>query len=447
METVKISFKEKLGYGVGDLASNFIWAGASTFLAFFYTDVVGLTAAAVGTLLLVARVLDAFVDIGVGMLIEKTKTRYGKARPWLLWMAFPFGFAGFLLFTNPGWGEVGSLIFAYCTYLIVNIVYSGINVPYGVLNSRITQDPYDRSVLNIFRMFFAVVATIIVNMLTMPLVKTFGGGNTGWATTYGLFSGIAVILFLVCFMNTKERVQPTVVRKEVDMKRGFKALFRNKYWKQLVLLMVIFYINGGVNAGVSIYYAQNVLNDAELVGALGLAGMVPVLIGFFLIAPFIKRFGKRNVSIAGLVISMIGSCLLIIDPTSLAIVIISTVIKSFGFVPLSATLFAMLADTVDYGEWKNGIRSEGLIYSGGSFGLKAGSGIGAGLVGWILAAGGYAGSQAQQTESAIASIQFMFIYLPIILCCCMIGILMFYKLDREFPRVLADLEVIKNMKV
>ncbi|MFE0556837.1 glycoside-pentoside-hexuronide (GPH):cation symporter [Paenibacillus sp. NPDC058910] len=442
----KIRFKEKLGYGVGDLASNFIWAGASTFLAFFYTDVVGLTAAAVGTLLLIARVLDAFVDIGVGVLIEKTKSRYGKARPWLLWMAFPFGFAGFFLFINPGWGPTGSLIYAYSTYLIVNIVYSGINVPYGVLNSRITQDPYERSVLNIFRMFFAVVATILVNMLTLPLVKTFGGGNTGWATTFGIFSGIAVIMFLVSFFSTKERVQPTVVRKEVDLKRGFKALFRNKYWKQIVLAMVIFYISGGVSGGASIYYAQYVLNDANLVGTLGLAGMIPVLIGFFLIAPFIKRFGKRNVSIAGLVISLIGSSIIIINPTSLAIVITSTVIKSVGFVPLSASLFAMLADTVDYGEWKTGIRNEGLIYSGGSFGLKAGSGIGAGLVGWILAAGGYMGSQAQQTASAIASIQFMFIYLPIIICICLIGLLVFYKLDKEFPRVLADLEEIKNMK-
>ncbi|OBZ15762.1 MFS transporter [Bacillus sp. FJAT-26390] len=446
METKKISFKEKLGYGVGDLASNFIWAGASTFLAFFYTDVVGLTAAAVGTLLLIARVLDAFVDIGVGVLIEKTRSRYGKARPWLLWMAFPFGLAGFLLFFNPGWGPTGSLIYAYSTYLLVNIVYSGINVPYGVLNSRITQDPYERSVLNIFRMFFAVVATILVNMLTLPLVKMFGGGNSGWATTYGIFSGIAVIMFLVSFFSTKERVQATVVRKEVDIKRGFKALFRNKYWKQIVLVMVIFYISGGVSGGASIYYAQYVLNDVNLVGTLGLAGMVPVLIGFFLIAPFIKRFGKRNVSIAGLVISLIGSSIIIINPASLAIVITSTVIKSVGFVPLSATLFAMLADTVDYGEWKTGIRNEGLIYSGGSFGLKAGSGIGAGLVGWILAAGGYVGSQAQQTTSAITSIQFMFIYLPIIICICLIGLLMFYKLDKEFPRVLADLEEIKNMK-
>lgn len=180
MDTSKIKFSEKLGYGVGDMASNLVWMSAATFLTFFYTDVVGLSAAAVGTLLLIARVFDGFVDIGVGALVDKTKSRHGKARPWLLWLAIPFGLSGILLFTAPDFGPTGALIYAYVTYFLVNIIYSAINVPYGVLNSMITQEPYQRSLLNIFRMVMALTASVAVTSLTNPMVEAFGGGKSGW---------------------------------------------------------------------------------------------------------------------------------------------------------------------------------------------------------------------------------------------------------------------------
>ena len=442
--TEKISLKEKIGYAFGDVGSNFIWTAAAAFLTFYYTDVIGLGAAAVGTLLLIARVFDGFVDIGVGALIDRTKSKHGKARPWLLWMAIPFGLAGFLLFTVPDLSLNGALIYAYVTYLIVNIIYSLINVPYGVLNSLITQDPYQRSVLNIFRMVFALSGALAVNMLTIRLVNSFGGGKPGWSMTFILFGTIAVALFFITFLTTKERVKPSVVQKEIPLKRGIKALFRNKYWILVLLLCITSLIIYGVNTAVNIYYAQYVLHDVKQVATLGMASLIPKLVCLLFIAPFIKRFGKRNVSMAGIIFIIAGSLIMAVDPSSLNLILIGTIVKSFGLAPIIGTTFALLADTVDYGEWKTGIRTEGLVYSAGSFGSKAGSGIGAALVGWLLSAGGYVSGQQTQSEAAIASLHFLFIYLPIILSVIMFIILWFYKLDKEYPQIMKDLNEVKN---
>ncbi|MEC0091178.1 MFS transporter [Paenibacillus macquariensis] len=445
MEQTKIKFSEKLGYGVGDMASNLIWTSAATFLTFFYTDIVGFSAAAVGTLLLIARFFDAFVDIGVGVLVDKTRSKHGKARPWLLWLAIPFGISGVLLFSAPDLGPTGSLIYAYVTYLLINIIYSGANVPYGVLNSLITQDPYERSLLNIFRMVMAIFGAVAVSTLTVPIVNGFGGGKHGWTMTFMIYGVLAAVLFLITFRTTKERVKPSIVQNVVPLRRSLKALFRNKYWALLVTFMMLSFIMSSVNTAVNIYYAQYILEDVNLMSVLSIISFIPMLIGLLLIAPIIKKFGKRNSAIIGLVITIVGALITMIDPTNLTIVIIASVTKSLGGVPLAATMFAMLADTVEYGEWKTGMRTEGLVYSAGSFGSKAGSGLGAAIVGWMLAFGGYVGGQEHISESARSSILFMYIYLPIIISALMVVILYFYKLDKQFPQIVKELEEAKNM--
>ncbi|AEI39947.1 MFS transporter [Paenibacillus mucilaginosus] len=445
MDAAKVGFKEKLGYGLGDLASGFIWTAASAFLTFFYTDVVGLSAAAVGTLLLVARVFDGFVDIGVGALIDRTKSRHGKARPWLLWLAVPFGIAGVLMFTAPDLGPTGALVYAYITYLIMNVIYSGINVPYGVLNSLITQDAYQRSVLNIFRMVMALVGAVLVTSLTMPLVAALGGGKTGWMSTFLIFGALSILLFLITFKTTTERVKPSVTQKDIPLKRGVKALFRNKYWALMVGFGIVFFTLNAAGSAVNVYYAQYVLKDASLVGILNIAGLVPILIGLFLVAPIIKKYGKRNAAFGGIIVMILGSLVMLIDPASLSVILTATVIKAIGTVPIMGTFFAMLADTVEYGEWKTGMRTEGLVYSAGSFGTKAGSGIGAALTGWILAWGGYVGGQEVQSDTTIAALQFLFIYLPVILCAVGLVILWFYKLDQKYQQIIDDLNAIKTM--
>jgi len=435
----KIKFKEKLGYGIGDFASNLIWTATSAFVAFFYTDVVGISAAAVGTLLLLARVIDGFADIGIGALVDKTKSKHGKARPWLLWLAIPFGAAGILLFSAPELGPSGILIYAYFSYLLVNIIYSGINVPYGVLSALITQEPNERTILNIFRMILSLVGALVVTMLTMPMVSAFGGGKMGWTLTFSVFGVLSSILFLITFFTTKERVKPVVVQKDIPFKQSIKALFRNKYWGLMVVFALVTFIGSAASSAVNIYYAQHVLKNAALVGTLGIASLAPMLIGLFFVAPIIKKIGKRNASFWGIVIVILGSLVMIIDPTNLSIVLIGTVIKAIGTVPVIGSVFAMMGDTVDYGEWKTGVRSEGLVYSAGSFGGKAGSGLGAAIVSWVLALGGYVGGQEAVSSSVQLSIQFLFIYLPIIVGVLQLIILWFYTLDKKYPQIMKEL--------
>lgn len=439
-----ISLKEKIGYGLGDFASQLLFAAASTFLSFFYTDVIGIAAAAVGTLLFIARVLDAFADIGIGALIDKTKSKHGKARPWLLWMAAPFAASGLLLFTVPDAGPVVTMIYIYVTYLLMNFIYSAINVPYGVLNSLMTQDGYQRSVLNIFRMVLAVCGAILVTYFTKPLVNAFGGGKIGWIWTFAIFGLLGMLIFLFTFATTKERVKPSVVQKEIPFNRGLKALFRNKYWALLLMFAIVFFANNAMGSTMNVYYAQYMLHNVDLVGILGLANLIPLLVAYFLLAPVIKRFGKRNAALAGSVILIAGSLVMALNPEDLRFVIAGLVIKAVGTAPIMGTFFAMLADTVEYGEWKTGMRTEGLVYSAGSFGTKAGSGFGAALVGWGLAIGGYVGGQASLSAAAMTSIQMLFIYVPILLSVLQVVILWPYRLDKQYNQIVKDLQTVRT---
>ncbi|WP_456277557.1 glycoside-pentoside-hexuronide (GPH):cation symporter [Bacillus sp. AK128] len=440
-----IGFGEKLGYGIGDLASNLVFTAVSTFLVFYYTDVAGASAAAVGTIILLSRLLDGFTDIGMGAVVDKTRSKHGKARPWLMWMAIPYTISAIMLFTVPDLGPVAMLIYIAITYNVVHIIYTAINIPYGVLNARMTQDSYQRATLNIFRMFSALIGGMIVTLATIPLVDAFGGGKLGWSVTFTIFGVLSGIIFYITFLTTKERVVAVANSEStVPIKAGVKALFKNKYWALLVLFALVSYTGMGLSGGLSIYYAQYILGDPGLVGPLGIAGMFPIMIGLLLIAPIIKKFGKRNTMIGGFLLGLIGTVVMLIDPTNFTLVLIGSVIRGFGTVPFMGSFFAMLADTIEYGEWKTGLRTEGLVYSAGSFGTKVGMGLGAAAMGWSLTLGGYIGGVAEQTDSAISMINFLFIWVPAIIALIQIAILAFYKLDKMYPQILADLQARKE---
>ncbi|MFC0469302.1 MFS transporter [Halalkalibacter kiskunsagensis] len=439
-----ISFKEKVGYGFGDLASNLVFAAVGMFLLFYYTDVAGASAAAVGTIILLSRLLDGFTDIGMGAIVDKTKSKHGKARPWLLWMAIPYAVAAVLLFSVPDLGPVAMLVYIAVTYNLIHIIYTAINIPYGVLNSLITQDQYQRSQLNIFRMLMALIANVILMYLTFPLVEAFGGGKQGWQLTFGVFAILAAILFLITFFTTKERVKPVRERETtsstVSLKVGFKALMKNKYWAIMVGFAVVTYAGMGLGQGLNVYYAQYILGNPALVGPMGLAGLFPMMVGILFVAPIIKKIGKRNAIIGGLLIGAIGTIVIMIDPSNWTLVLIGSMIRGIGGVPLIASIFAMLADTIEYGEWKSGVRTEGLVYSAGSFGTKVGMGLGAAMMGWALSFGGYVGGVAEQSASANTTLIALFVYLPLVFSIIQIIFLYFYKLDKEYPQILKELQ-------
>ncbi|EPY6466550.1 TPA: MFS transporter [Clostridium botulinum] len=438
-----INFSEKLGYGLGDFACNLVWNSLSMFILYFYTDVMGMRAAIISTLMLVVRIIAGFMDIASGIVVDKTKTKYGKARPWILWMAIPFGISTILLFSIPNIGENGKLAYVVITYVLLNVIYTAINIPYGVLNSLMTQDQNERSEINIYRMFCSTAGSLCVSVLVLPLVSLFGGEQSAWIITFAIFGIVATFMFFLTFKTTKERV--TAVNEEksqnISFKDGMRALIQNKYWIIIVLLLVVLFMNMGIMGGSMIYYAQYILNDKKLVGGLSIAQNIPTLIVMLTIAmPLIKKYGKRNTAILGSIIFILGSLFALIDLTSVKLIYISIIVKGTGTALISATIFALLADTIEYGEWKTNVRTEGLVYSAGNFGLKIGIGLGTAIVGWLLAFSNYNGSSKVQTDTAINAINILFIWLPMILSGVQIILLKFYKLDKIYPNIISDLK-------
>ncbi|GGA34829.1 MFS transporter [Paenibacillus physcomitrellae] len=434
-----------LGYGIGDLGYSLVWILTSTFLSYYYTDSVGIAAGAVGTLLLLTRVLDGISDIAMGIVIDRTKSKHGKARPWIFRMALPLGISTVLLFSVPsGLSTGGKIVFAAATYVLMNLIYTAANIPYNTLLALITQNQYSRSLANIFRMFFAIGASIIASSATIPLVKAFGGGQSAWATVAVLYSIVMIVILFFLFRYTKEVVgNAGEVKDNVPLKVGIKALFSNKYWLLMLLIGVFTYIGSGLQ-GAGIYYAQYILGNSSYLGIISTAGLLPVLIGMLFIAPLIKKFGKRNIAIFGGLLGLVGNIIKLTNPNSLTCFIIGSVVSGFGGVPLTAVLYAMVNDTVEYGEWKSGVRTEGLVNSAASFGIKVGTGLGTAMLGWLLQLGGYVGGAATQSHLANSMILALNIYIPMVIGIITLIFLWMYKLDKKYPVILEDLKQRKS---
>lgn len=399
----KISFFERVSYGCGDLGCNIIYSAMSAFLLFYYTNYADVSAAAVGSIMLISRILDGFSDLTMGIIVDRTKSKYGKARPWILRMAIPFAISAILLFSVPSsLGVTSKLIYIFITYnLVSTVIYTAINVPYATLNSLITQDQYERGVLSIFRMILATCGTLIINGLTLPLVEHFGNNLSAWTKTFFIFGIASIIVFFITFTGTKERVKAVKQNKNevIPFKIGIKSLFRNKYWIQITLCLVCIFIVFAINGGSSVYYAKFILGDEKLFAPINMVSNVSQIIAMFMVAPFIKKFGKRNVLIVGSIILISSNVMFIIAGQNYIGVISASAIKGIGSAGIAATMFAIVSDTIEYGEWKTGYRTEGLINSASSFGFKVGNGLGSAILGGVLSIGGYVGTSATQSNS------------------------------------------------
>lgn len=437
---------ERLAYGFGDFGCNIIYTAMSAFLLFYYTDYAGVSAFAVGTIMMVSRLFDGVSDIIMGVIVDRTKSKYGKARPWILRMCIPFAISGVLLFSVPtSWTETPKLIYVFITYnLVSTVVYTAINVPYSALNALMTQNPYERSVLSIFRNLLATAGTLTINIFTLPLVEFFGNNALAWTKTFFIFGIVAIIAFLYTFWGTNERVKSvaqlqSTENNDVPVLVGIKALFKNKYWIMMTGMLALFFLMYAINGGSTVYYAKDILGDKNLVGTINGIFNIVQICGMFFIAMMIKKFGKRNIFALGLVLDIIGMLILNYSNGVMSLIIISSVIRGLGNACGGATMWAMVSDTIDYGEWKTGYRTEGLVNSACSFGWKIGNGIGSALLGLILEAGGYVGTAITQTETALFSIEICFIWIPIAIYVIGLVIMSFYHLDKEFPAIIRDL--------
>lgn len=440
----RLGIGEKITYGFGDCAANVYVAMAGTFLTAFYTDTVGLAAAAVGTMMLLARIFDGATDLVMGAIVDKTKSKYGKARPWVLWSA-PFMAIGLiLLFTVPaGLSTGGKLAYVYVTYIFMNcLVYTANNLPYNALLSRMTLNVQDRATTASIRFVMTQFTTLIINAITMPLVAVIG-----WVWLAVIFGVVEMVMLLICFAGCKEHIGEdadagSVKVETVPMKIALPAVLKNKYFYLQALLFLVLYIYV-VGAGMSTaYFCNVVLGDSNLIGVCSSAQTIPAIIANFVNPMLVQRFGKRKLMMCGAILMMLGSVVVGLAGTNLSIIIVGIALRGFGMGPIMSGIFAMTADVVDYGEWKTGVRSEGLINSCTSFGMKVGIGLGSAVGTGILAIGGYleGTAPAMQPASAIEAIKFAFGYFGGIMSALCLILIILMNIDKNIKQIQSDLE-------
>lgn len=429
----KLQIKEKVGYAFGDFAANIVFQTVMIFLMYYYTDIFGIPVAAVGTLFLVSRIWDAINDPMMGAISDRTKSKYGRFRPWIKWTAFPFGIMAVLMFTTPDFSVTGKIIYAYVTYILMMMIYTANNIPYGALSAVMTSDPIERTSLNSYRFVFGQSAGLMVQGLTLPLIALLGAGDKqlGYQLTMGLFAAIAVILFYVTFYNTKERIEPPK-EQSTPLKEDLKDLIHNRPWIILFLMGLVTFIFLSMRIAVGLYYFQYYVGDQSLFSMFAVLGTLGLIIGIPLSKPLTKKFGKRNTYIMSNALSGIAVLALFIpSPDQWKLAYVISALVGFFNGPGVPILWAMYADTADYAEWKFGRRATGIVFSAATFGQKFGWGIGGAITGWLLALFKYIPNEVQTSESLLG-IKLMLSIIPGTLMILSVILLFFYNLTEPF---------------
>ncbi len=424
---MKLSLVEKVGYGLGDTASNFVWALMMNFIMYFYTDIFGITAAATGTMLLVARATDGLFDFFVGAVADRTSTRWGRFRPYLLWLCVPLAVVFVAAFTTPAAADPVKLAYAWLTYNLLMLLYSAINIPYGALSGVMTDDPLERTSLNAYRMGLAQVGGIVANTSFLWLVARLGGvapglddaqriaaQQLGAQRTVALFAIAAVGLFLVTFFTTRERIQPPATQK-VSLGQDLRMLLANPHWLMMFVVGIVNITFAVVRGSAGIYYLKSYLGWAEddgKIAAFFLVGGLAMIAGAMLTRPIVAAVGKK-VAFIGSMLFVAATALpfYVIQPGQWLLVFLFHVLGMLA-AGVNATLYwTLLADTADFAEWKFGARSTGLVFSATTCAQKAGMGIGAAVAGLILDRSGYVANQAQ-SATALQAIVLMMSLIP-----------------------------------
>ncbi|MEI7675882.1 MAG: MFS transporter [Bacteroidales bacterium] len=430
--TQKLSIKEKIGYGLGDTASHFVWDMVGFWLLFFYTDVYGISAAAAGTIMLVARFWDMAIDPVIGVVSDRTNTRWGKFRPYILFGAVPYAVLAILTFTTPNLGEMGKIIYAGATYVLLMTAYAAINLPYSALGAVMTDDTYERAGLNTYRFIAGFTGQFIVTGLALTLAEFFGNGNKaqGFQYTVLLFAVLSLIFFFITFQTTKERVQPPKEQKN-SLKEDLTNLFANKAWRILAIVGIISFIMFAMQNAAIAYYFKYYLGRESNVQLFNVIGTVALIVALPLSKPLAKRFGNKNVFIGSSLISGLFFMLIYLPGINdLTTIYTFNIIAKMAYAPAVPLLWTMIADSADYGEWTTGRRATGLYFSAAVFAQKAGWGIGAAIAGWILTISQFV-PNAVQSDTAITGIKLLVSVIPGILYMSCALFMIFYKIDSK----------------
>ena len=425
-----IKLKEKIGYGFGDMASSMFWKLFGSYLMIFYTDVFGLPAAVVGTLFLVTRVWDSAFDPIVGVVADRTHSRWGKFRPYLLFLAIPFSVIGVLTFVTPSFGDNGKLVYAYVTYSLMMMVYSAINVPYASLLGVMSDNPKERNTLSTYRMAFAYIGSFIALLLFMPMVNFWSGHSKeiaaqqqGWTLAVAVIAVMCALLFIGCFAFTRERVK-ALHEKQAPLKEDLKDLWKNRPWWILLGAGVAALVFNSIRDGATVYYFKYFIveEDFQTISFFGVSfvlsglylsvGQIANIAGVILAAPVSNRIGKKQTYMGSMAIATVLSILFFwFDKDNLALIFTFQILISICAGSIFPLLWSMYADCSDYSELKTGNRATGLIFSSSSMSQKFGWAIGSALTGWLLSYFGFVANEVQQAE-AIQGIKMFMSFLP-----------------------------------
>jgi glycoside/pentoside/hexuronide:cation symporter, GPH family len=479
MKTTQVSQRvpltEKIGYSLGDGAANLAFQMMMMFQLFFYTDVFGIKATAAGTILLIARLADAFVDPVVGILADRTNTKWGKYRPWVLWTAIPFAIFFILAFTTPDMGERAKIIYAGITYTLLMSIYSFNNTPYASLGGVMTSDIGERTSISTVRFVTATIATFVVQGLTLPLVSKFGNGDAndprGWFLTITLFAIVGVGMFVITFFSSKERITPPQGQKN-NFKQDFKDLMSSLPWRSMFILTLFLFITLALFGSAMSYYFnyfvdkealqafllkaglvtegastawQKFLNafgliskpDLSNVFAVGFSffnmiGQLVTLAGVLLLSqPLARLFGKRNVFLVCLALTALFTGLFfVVSPDQIGLIFIINILKNAAYAPTIPLLWAMMGDVADYTEWKHNRRATGFCFAGIVFALKAGLGVGGAICGAIIQSFGFVANTIQ-TEQSLLGIRLTASLIPAVTFAICAFCLFFYPITKK----------------
>lgn len=431
----KLSLKEKIGYGMGDAGSCMIWSVLALYLTWFYTDVYGLDAGIVGTLFLVIRIFDAFSDPVMGAICDRTRTRWGKFRPWLLWMAVPFGLGAVLMFTTPDLSMNGKIIYAWVTYLVMSLIYTAINIPYCSVAGVITLNQKERLGCLSWRFFLNGLATLIVSSSILPLTDWLGEGNraSGFQLTMMIMGGAATLMFLFCFSSIKERV--VSIKTNDSLRKDLNDIIKNDQWLLMITITFLNVFPAFIRGAVTIYYATYVMQaSVGFITFFMALGVACNMLGSVIAKPLTDRFDKVKLfRIINIILGILSFALWFVDPHSLTpLLTLFTVINILHLIQSGPILWAMMSDVDDYGDWKFGKRLTGISFAGNLFMLKMGLAVAGAIVAWILSWTGYVANQAQQNPQTLQGIIMMFSLLPMVSYFFSAWIVRYFKLNQTF---------------
>lgn len=441
----KVTGFERFAYGCGEISTNIVFTIATSLLVMFYTDVAHVSAAIIGMIIAISQVFNGVSDITAGFIIDRTRSKYGRARVWMLRMSIPYAVAAVLLMTVPQIGSMAQAIYIFITYnLMLTVVYTMFQLPFATTMTYMTRDQDERAKINIIRMAMSPIGNILVTLLFTRILDVMPGGmdsQRNWIVLTAIYAVFAAAMMLFCFASVRERVvvKDEVGGDQIPLSKALPALFKNKYFIMLFLFFVFFAMYQTFAGTMATYYCKWIVGDTKIVGNVNTACFGITIVATLLLGKVMHLTSKRNWCIIGAIFIILGSLVLLVNPNSVAVVTFGGLLRGIGMTPILGMIFTMIADAIEYGQWKTGLRTAGAIQSAATSGQKFGQGIGSAMIGFIMEANQYNGDLKVQSQQALDTISNLFIYGVTILGIIMIVLLLFYRLDKEYPTIMKEL--------